>query len=69
MKKIFTLCVSFLSCIVAVQAQSTQGKISGTVADGTNVAIAATVSLLRSADSALVKTAVSGKDGKYEFAV
>lgn len=69
MKKFFTLCVLLLTCIVAIQAQSKQGKISGKVVDGTSSPLGSvTISLLRSADSVLVKTAISGKDGKYDFA-
>ena len=58
------LCCAFPS----LQAQTTNGKITGTVNDEEGKAIAAaTVSLLRSQDSVMVKMAVSGKQGEYEF--
>lgn len=67
MKKIIisaiTSCLSMMC--VAQNTQSVIGKIN----DGGDqkVIMAATVSLLRSADSVLVKTAVADKDGNFSF--
>jgi len=51
-----------------VFAQSS-GKINGAIKDGGNQKIidAATISLLKSKDSTLVKTALTDKDGKFLF--
>jgi hypothetical protein len=59
----------FLSLLLTATAfaQST-GTLTGIVTDAQGKGIAAaTVSLLKSTDSALVKTAVSDKNGAYEF--
>lgn len=68
MKRSFTFLT--LSCALALTAvsQTKQGKVSGSVLDAANSPlVSATISLLKSKDSSLVKTAVSGKDGRYEF--
>jgi outer membrane receptor protein involved in Fe transport len=63
---IFTFITAIFFCM-NVQAQQT-GKISGTVKSADDKPIdAATVSLLKSKDSSLVKIAVSDKTGLYEF--
>lgn len=68
MKKFFTLCTLLPGIAIAIQAQPVTGAISGTVTDNNNSALpSATVSLWRAGDSGLVKTAVTGKDGSYEF--
>lgn len=68
MKKVFTLLAVFAVMTITVNAQNSPGKISGVVMDaGNNPLASATVSLLRSKDSLLTKTAISGKDGKFEF--
>ncbi|NOT51175.1 MAG: TonB-dependent receptor [Chitinophagaceae bacterium] len=66
-KKIIT--VVLLMSFSQLFAQSGTGKISGTVSDATNKPLQSiSVSLLKAADSSVVKMVVSGKDGKYEFA-
>jgi iron complex outermembrane recepter protein len=51
-----------------VYAQNPTGKITGSIKDGNGKAIeAATISLLKAKDSSLVKVALSGKTGIYEF--
>lgn len=65
MRQIFTTILSLLVVFV-VSAQTT--KISGAVTDEQGKSISsATVSLLQSKDSSLVKVAVSDKAGLYEF--
>ena len=67
MRPLFTFLSIFLLSSLAALAQST-GKISGIVKDeGGKGVPAATISLMEAASSSLVKTAVSDKDGKYEF--
>jgi len=67
MRKIFTL----LTCILLsaiVFSQTKLGKITGVITDETQKPIqSASVSLLRAKDSSLVKTAITNKEGKYEF--
>ncbi|HEX5653318.1 MAG TPA: TonB-dependent receptor [Chitinophagaceae bacterium] len=61
-----SLCCVLFSLFAA--AQSPTGKITGSVLDSENKPIASvSLSLLKQKDSALVKIALSGKDGKYEF--
>lgn len=49
-------------------AQNATGKISGIITDASNKPLqSVSVSLLRVADSSLIKMVASGKDGKYEF--
>src|SRR5687767_8004063 len=68
MRKVFTLCLLLLAGILSLSAQNRNGKISGTVLDAANKPLsAATVSLLSTPDNKLIKTAISDKDGKYEF--
>lgn len=68
MKKQFTLTVLFFAFVITTLAQNRQGKLTGTVQDASGKPLAAaTVSLLKAKDSVLVKTAVSNKDGQYEF--
>ena len=65
MKKIFTLLAAV--CCISTWAAA-QGRITGQVRDASgNPLPSATVSLLKAGDSSLVKTAISGKDGRYEF--
>jgi len=66
MRTFCTIIGLLLGC--SLQAQERIGIISGMVQDGEGKALPAiTVSLLKAKDSALVKMAVTGKDGKYEF--
>lgn len=68
MKRSFTLLTLFCALVLTATAQTKQGKVSGAVLDAANnPLVSATVSLLKSKDSSLIKTAVSGKDGRYEF--
>jgi outer membrane receptor protein involved in Fe transport len=66
MKQIFTFIFSFI--LVSVIAQEKIGRVSGNLnsAEGKNIE-SATVSLLRAKDSALVKVAVSNKQGNFDF--
>lgn len=57
-------------CLQTIQifSQSQPGKITGSVTGADQKGIeAATVQLLRETDQSLVKVAVTGTDGKYEF--
>ncbi|MCE3281964.1 MAG: TonB-dependent receptor, partial [Chitinophagaceae bacterium] len=66
MKHIFTLLL--LAITIASQAQTKTGKIFGSVRNTEGKAIeAATVSLLKADDQALVKISVTDKDGRFEF--
>ncbi len=68
MRKIFTLILMGFALTDAVSAQSKPGSITGSVEDAAGKPISsATVSLLKGNDSSLVKTAISNKDGKFEF--
>jgi outer membrane receptor protein involved in Fe transport len=68
MKKIASL---LLVCLVIASGSFTQtntGKIIGTVTDNTGKFMqSASVSLVKAKDSVLVKLAITGKDGAYEF--
>src|SRR5688572_10928437 len=61
----------FLTCVLLstlVFAQDKNGKISGIITDESQKPLqSASVSLLRAKDSALVKIAVTDKEGRYEF--
>ena len=66
MKRILTIIILAFSFFTAAKGQS--GKVNGVVKDGSSKAIhSATVSLLRSADSSVVKFAPTNKNGEYEF--
>ncbi len=55
-------------CFLHVFAQNSKSKISGTIQDASSKALPSiSVSLVKTSDSSLVKAAVTGKDGKYEF--
>jgi iron complex outermembrane recepter protein len=65
-KVLFLLSLSLV--VLATSAQDKTGKISGVIQDGSGKALQSiSVSLLLAKDSSLVKMAVTGKDGKYEF--
>ncbi|MFT3981232.1 MAG: TonB-dependent receptor [Ferruginibacter sp.] len=68
MKKLFTMLVA-TGITICSYAQQPAGKISGSIKDGGNQAVidAATISLLRSSDSALVKTSLTDKAGNFSF--
>ena len=67
MKHLFNLLTAMSISIVSL-AQNT-GKITGSIKDGGNQKIidAATISLLKSKDSSLVKTAITDKEGNFVF--
>lgn len=66
MKNILTILL--LCAVTSVFAQNKSGKISGSITDENQKGIdGATVSLLRGKDAALVKVAVTGKTGGFEF--
>jgi 5-hydroxyisourate hydrolase-like protein (transthyretin family) len=67
MRKSFTLLIGILFS-TAVISQNKIGKISGVITDESQKPLqSVSVSLLRAKDSSLVKTAVTNKEGKYEF--
>ena len=67
MRNFLALGVALLSCAGSF-SQNKIGKISGVVTDDLQKPLqSVSVSLLRSKDSALVKIAVTDKQGKYEF--
>lgn len=67
MRKIFTCALLFMFSIIAF-AQSGKGKVTVTVLNEQKAAVeSATVELLRSKDSALIKTAISDKNGVAEI--
>lgn len=69
MRKILTLLtVAFTTLSFASNAQLNNGRISGTVIDGSTKTIeSATITLLRAKDSSVVKMSVADKTGKYQF--
>lgn len=67
MRKIVLLLITSLVASLGVFAQGA-AKIAGTVTDETGKGLpSSTVSLLKANDSALVKLAVTDKEGRYEF--
>jgi iron complex outermembrane recepter protein len=68
MRKNFSLLLLLIVCSLISLAQSKPGRLSGQVQDDGQKPIAgATISLLRYSDTTLFKTAVSGKDGRFDF--
>ncbi len=69
MRKILTMLTIALTALSFVsQAQVKNGKISGTVIDGSTKTIeSATITLLRIADSTVAKMSVADKTGKFSF--
>ena len=68
MRKNLLFLLLFIICSSTTIAQSKTARITGQVLDDSGKPLqGATISLLRQADSALFKTAVTGKDGRYEF--
>jgi len=70
MKKMSTLLTALLLTTLSLvsQAQTKNVKISGRVEDASKTGVAAaTVSLLKSTDSSLVKVTMSDKEGRYAF--
>ena len=67
MKNLIILLISLLFTFKSM-AQTTETSVSGTVINLKNVAVeSATVSLMRSKDSSVVKLALSNKTGKFSF--
>jgi iron complex outermembrane recepter protein len=68
MKQIFSL-LAAMSIALSSLAQNSTGKVTGSIKDGGNQKIidAASVSLLKAKDSALVKVAVTDKEGNFSF--
>ena len=64
--KISILLATLCLVVSNVRAQNA-GNISGTVTKNSKAAEAATVSLLRAKDSAVVKISAANKDGQYTF--
>ncbi len=69
MRKILTMLTVVLTALTLTsQAQTKSGKITGTVIDGNTKTIeSATITLLKAADSSVVKISVADKTGKYVF--
>lgn len=68
MRKNFSLLLLLFSCSIMSFAQSKPGQLKGLVTDDTHKPIAgASISLLRYSDSSLFKTAVTGKEGRFDF--
>jgi hypothetical protein len=68
MRKIFSLLTITTLLSAFAQAQTNTGKIRGNVVDGSQkTIISATISLLKAADSSVVKFSVADKSGRYEF--
>ena len=66
MRKNLLFLLLFIICSSTTIAQSKTARITGQVLDDSGKPLqGATISLLRQADSALFKTAVTGKDGRY----
>ncbi len=62
----FILLCSF--SVMLANAQDRPGRISGKIVDGADKALpSVTVTLFRAVDSALVKTALTNKEGKFDF--
>lgn len=67
MKKLLTLLAVILTTLFSF-AQKVNGKINGTVIDGSTKTIeSATITLLRAKDSSLVKISASDKTGNFTF--
>ncbi len=69
MKKIFTLLAAYglTAMSFITSAQTTEGKVTGTVSSLSKPIEAATVSLLKANDSSLVKMSLSRKTGNFEI--
>ncbi len=69
MKKLFSLLAVLAIGLSSFAQSASGGKISGSIKDGGNQKVidAASVSLLKAKDSALVKVAVTDKDGNFSF--
>ena len=67
MKKLIIVLITLVLAIKSM-AQTNETRVSGSAVDTKNVQIEqATISLIRSEDSSIIKIAVSDKDGKFSF--
>ncbi|MEO6730677.1 MAG: TonB-dependent receptor [Ferruginibacter sp.] len=70
MKKFTIAAIIFLMGFSSLSMAQSPAKVTGSVTDQNNKPVAAaTVSLLKSADSSLVKAAISDRSGKFEIAI
>ncbi len=70
MKNFIIVALAIFSMISTASFAQAQSKVSGSITDNNNKALAAvTVSLLKVQDTTLVKASVSGADGKFEISV
>jgi len=69
MKKFFSLLAATGIAVCSLAQSTVSGKINGSIKDGGNQKIidAASISLLQSTDSTLVKTALTDKAGNFSF--
>ena len=69
MRKLFTLLLIALTAFsFKTMAQTKNGKITGTVIDGSQKIIeSATITLLNAKDSSIAKISMADKTGKFEF--
>jgi iron complex outermembrane receptor protein len=69
MKKLLTiLAITVLGLSLASHAQTTPGKVSGNVVDGsTKIVESSTITLVRAKDSSVAKISVADKNGHFEF--
>ncbi|HEY6063602.1 MAG TPA: carboxypeptidase-like regulatory domain-containing protein, partial [Chitinophagaceae bacterium] len=69
MRRIITTLAIILGMTISVHAQTKNGKINGSIKDGSQKNIlSATITLLRAGDSSSVKFSAADKNGNYEFA-
>jgi len=68
MRKMMTLLTVLISIAFVSQAQIKTGRISGVIKDGNQKTLqSASIMLLSSSDSAVVKLSVADKEGKFQF--
>lgn len=68
MRKTLTLLAILLQACFFVNAQGTNGRVIGTVIDGSQKTIeSSTITLLRAKDSSVAKISVADKNGRFEF--
>ena len=67
-KHYLSLCLSLFIVSIQLLAQNKNGKLSGLAQDVNGKPLpSVSVSLMRLADTSLIKTDITGKDGKFEF--
>lgn len=68
MRKTFILSALLCFLFLHLNGQNSSGKIAGVIKDDMGKPLSSvTVSLFKSGDSSLVKVAITGKEGKYDF--